>query len=170
MRASATPTAARRMARIRVMQGSGEVDGVGRARPTLHIDSDIRHGPDGSLGTGSIGLVPLARASPASPAWLISSIPQVGRQANTAVDKAHSEVRLAELAQDDDRHRRARAQYVKTLEQLAEVLDLFVDAGLRPPPLHPEVVADLRGAGAVRHPEALRVRNLLDWELEDHRG
>ncbi len=91
-------------------------------------------------------------------------------QAQTAVDKAHSEARLAEMAQDDDRHRRARAQYVKTLEQLAEILDLFVDAGLRPPPLHPEVVADLRGAGAVRHPEALRVRDLLDWELEDHRG
>ncbi len=91
-------------------------------------------------------------------------------QAQTAVDKAHSEVRLAEMAQDDDRHRRARAQYVEALEQLAEILDLFVDAGLRPPPLHPEVVADLRGAGAVRHPEALRARDLLDWELEDRRG
>lgn len=89
------------------------------------------------------------------------------RETQAAVERTHTELKFAQMEQDEARQNRARPPYVKALERMAQSLDSIVEAGLRPPPLHPEVVADLQATGAVKHPEALRARDLLDWEKDD---
>lgn len=84
-----------------------------------------------------------------------------------AVSQAHTELRFAEMEQDEKRTAHARTAYVESLKPLARVLDSLVEAGLRPPPMHPDVRADLSTTGAVKYAAVLRDRPLTEGEKDD---
>lgn len=75
--------------------------------------------------------------------------------AGRAINKAQSDIRMAEFAGDDRTMTGARAGYVEALRQLAEVLDQMIERGMTPPGKPREWVERIREMKLSRYPDRL---------------